>query len=90
MFGEEYKSFSSSLCSFLLLHPHLVHVFLSSLFYSCKGAVKVVKRRYVLMSCWFFGAFAELQQEIISFVMSVCLSAWNSAPTGWIFMELEI
>ena len=89
MCGKEYKSFSSSLCSLLLRHPHLVHIFLSSIFYICKGAVKAVK--CVLMSCWFFGTFAKLQQETISSsCLPVCLSAWNSVPTGWIFMELEI
>jgi hypothetical protein len=40
---------------------------------------------------WFLGAFAKLRKAIISFVMSVCPSAWNnSAPTGWIFMKFDI
>ena len=39
----------------------------------------------------FLGAFAKFLKETISFVMSVCPSAWNnSAPTGRIFMKLDI
>jgi len=35
------------------------------------------------------GAFAKLRNQTISFVMSVCHSAWNnSATTRWIFMKL--
>jgi len=38
----------------------------------------------------FLGAIAKLQRTTISFVMSVCLPAWNnSAPTGWIFMTFD-
>jgi hypothetical protein len=37
------------------------------------------------------GAFPKSQKATKSFVTSVRLSAWNnSAPTGWIFMELDI
>ena len=37
------------------------------------------------------GAFAELQKATISFVMSVCPSAWNnSAPTGRSLMKFDI
>ena len=35
-------------------------------------------------------AFAKLRKATISFVMSVCLSARNSAPTGRIFMKFDI
>ena len=39
----------------------------------------------------FLGAFAKLQKEIISFIMSVRLSACNnSAPTRRIFMKFDI
>ena len=37
------------------------------------------------------GAFAKLRKATTSFVMSVCPSTWNnSAPTGRIFMQLDI
>ena len=37
------------------------------------------------------GAFAKWRQATISFVMSVCPSAWNySAPTGWILVKFDI
>ena len=35
-------------------------------------------------------AFAKLLKATISFVMSVCLPEWNSAPTGRIFMKFDI
>ena len=36
-------------------------------------------------------AFIKLRKATLSFVMSVCLSAWkNSAPTGRILMKLDI
>jgi hypothetical protein len=36
------------------------------------------------------GMFTNLQRATISFIMSVCLSAWNnSAPTGQIFMKFD-
>jgi len=38
----------------------------------------------------FISAFAKLRKGTISFVMSVlpvCPPAWNSAPSGWIFMK---
>jgi len=46
----------------------------------------------------FLGAFTKLREETISFVMSVRLSvslfvgppAWNSTPTGRIFMKSDI
>jgi len=39
----------------------------------------------------FLDAFAELRKATISFVTSVCLSAWNnSAPTRRIFMKFYI
>ena len=39
----------------------------------------------------FLGAFAKLRKATISFVISVCLSAWkNSAPIGRIFMKFDI
>jgi hypothetical protein len=44
----------------------------------------------------FFGVFTKLRKEIISSIMSVCLSArpqparQNSAPTGWIFIKYNI
>jgi len=35
--------------------------------------------------------FAKLQKATIGFVMSACLSAWNSmAPTGQIFVKSVI
>jgi hypothetical protein len=37
------------------------------------------------------GALAKLRKATISFVMSVCPSAWkNSAPTEWNFMTLGL
>jgi hypothetical protein len=41
------------------------------------------------------GVLAKLQKVAISFIMSVlpaiCSSAWNnSAPTGWIFMRIDV
>jgi hypothetical protein len=39
----------------------------------------------------FLDAFAKVQKATITFVMSVCLSAWNnSVPTGRIFMKFDI
>jgi hypothetical protein len=39
----------------------------------------------------FLGAFAKLRKDTISFVMFVCLSAWeNSTPTGWILTKNDI
>jgi hypothetical protein len=38
----------------------------------------------------FLGMFAKLRKTIIDFVMSVCLSAWNVAPTAQIFMKFDI
>jgi hypothetical protein len=39
----------------------------------------------------FIGEFAKLQNaDIMSFVLSVCPSARNSAPAGWILMILDI
>ena len=39
----------------------------------------------------FLGAFEKLRKTSISFVMSVCLSAWNNwALTGRIFMNVDI
>ena len=40
---------------------------------------------------YFEDAFGKLPKASISFVMSVCLSAWdNSTPTGRIFMKCDI
>jgi hypothetical protein len=37
------------------------------------------------------GAFGKLRKANISFVMSVCLHAWNkSAPTAGIFVKIHI
>jgi hypothetical protein len=37
------------------------------------------------------SAFAKLREATISFVMSVCLAAWNdSTPTGRILIKFEI
>jgi hypothetical protein len=37
------------------------------------------------------GSFAKLREATISFVMSVCPSAWNNTTsTGGIFMEFDI
>jgi hypothetical protein len=42
-------------------------------------------------SNWFLGMFAKLWKATISFVMSVCVSAWkNVASTGWIVIKLDI
>jgi len=42
-------------------------------------------------SVLFLGAFAKLGKATVSFIMSVCLSAWsNSAPTGRNFMKFDI
>jgi hypothetical protein len=44
-------------------------------------------------SVWNFllGAFAELQKEAVSFVMSICLYTWNNlAPTEQIFMIFDV
>ena len=39
----------------------------------------------------FSGAFAILRKATISFVMSVCPSAWNNAaPTGRILINLDV
>jgi hypothetical protein len=38
----------------------------------------------------FLGTFAKLRKATISFVMSVCPSARNSAPTGQIYMEFDV
>jgi hypothetical protein len=38
----------------------------------------------------FSGEFAELRKGTISFVMSVCPSAWNSALAGRIFMKFDM
>jgi hypothetical protein len=39
----------------------------------------------------FLGTFTELQKATLSFVVSVCVSAWiNSAPIGWILMKFDI
>jgi len=39
----------------------------------------------------FLGAFANLRNTTVSFIMSVRLSAWNnSAPTAQIFMKFGI
>jgi len=40
---------------------------------------------------WFLSAFAKLWKVIITFIVSVCPSAWNDlALTGWIFMKFYI
>ena len=39
----------------------------------------------------FLGAFAKLRKAAIISVTSVCPSAWNnSAPMGWLCMNLDI
>ena len=49
------------------------------------------KHIHSLNSSSFLGAFAKLRKATISFIMSVCPYAWNnSAPTGRIFMKLDI
>jgi hypothetical protein len=46
---------------------------------------------FILYLISFLGAFAKFRKATISFVMSVCLSAWNnSAPTRQILMKLDI
>ena len=45
----------------------------------------------IIRNCFLFNEFANLRKTTISFVMSVCLSAWNnSAPTGRIVMKSDI
>ena len=45
----------------------------------------------LLKAAVFLGAFAKLRLATISFVMSVCLSAWNnSAPTGRSFTTFDV
>jgi hypothetical protein len=43
-----------------------------------------------LTDSYFLSAFEKLRKATISFVMSVRLSAWNSAPTGRIFIKFDI
>jgi len=39
----------------------------------------------------FLGAFAKLRKVIISFIMYVCMSAWNNTdPTGSILIKIDI
>jgi hypothetical protein len=50
----------------------------------------VVKMHMWILSC-VLRAFEKLRKANISFVMSVCLSAWNnSSPTRRIFMKCDI
>ena len=47
----------------------------------------------VVFEVWtsFLGVFAKLRETSVGFVMSVCLSVWNSsARTGSVFMKLDI
>ena len=47
----------------------------------------------VMMARQSLGAFAELLKAIISFVMYVCLFAWNNLappPPGRIFMKFNV
>ena len=39
---------------------------------------------------WIFGQVLKIVKSIISFVMSVRPSAWNTASTGRIFMKFDI
>jgi len=51
----------------------------------------LTQRKIHPLKCGFLGVFAELWKVAVGFVMSVCLSGWNSsAPTGWIFMKFDI
>ena len=48
-------------------------------------------RANAVLFSFFLGTFAELRKDTVSFVMSVCPSAWNnSAPIGRIFMKFEV
>jgi hypothetical protein len=48
-------------------------------------------RDYLKLPILFLGALAKLRKAAISFVMSVCPSAWNnSASTGRIFVKFDI
>jgi len=38
----------------------------------------------------FLGVFADFRKAAVSFILSVCPSAWNLAPTGRIFMKIYI
>jgi len=50
--------------------------------------LQVTTNSSVNFSTAFLGAFTNLRRATISFIMSVCPSAWNtSAPTGRIFIK---
>jgi hypothetical protein len=52
---------------------------------------EVLLEQVYLQALLFVGAFAKLRNATISFVMSVCPSAWNnSAPIGRNYMEVYI
>jgi hypothetical protein len=41
--------------------------------------------------CNFLGMFIKLQKVTVSFIVSICLSTWNSsAPTARIFMKFDV
>jgi hypothetical protein len=51
-----------------------------------------INTKYIEEACYnFVGASEKLREAAVSFVMSVCTSAWNnSAPNGRIFMKFYI
>jgi hypothetical protein len=66
----------------------------SSLYHSpsvCRRRTLRLVLRLPQVRISFLGEFRKLRKATISFVMSICPSAWNnSAPTGRIFMKLDI
>ena len=58
---------------------------------ACYGRHPSAFRCCNLPSVGFFGLLPKLRKATFSFIMSVCLSAWNiSAPTGPIFTKFDI
>ena len=57
---------------------------------ACNAHAPYYNAACVLSGSAFLGEFVKFRKTTISFVMSVRLSAWNSAPTGRILMKLDI
>jgi hypothetical protein len=57
-----------------------------------KHNTECYKHKRLCLTEALLGTFAKLQKVTVSFVVSVCLSAWNSLapPTGRILMKLDI
>ena len=57
---------------------------------SCLPVSRPARVSAFLRFC-FLGAFSKSRKATVSFVMSVCPSAWdNSVPTGHVFMQLDV